>query len=726
MTNLIEQVALSTIKSASGPENISQEDGVKQYPILRALLGALSQELSSLRGSYQTRVIRDFTAGDDFLYLESTYGFPSEGELYIDGQIVRYFTVAENYVTDIRTSAESIAKGAVATLNDVSSMGMIKIANDSMLVGRSTGPMLDVIGNNHSVPRYYDVDDLQYRAIIRTLAYMAGKGTDDSIEQFLDVILDHESLCGDAVMTVAPDGRMLLSADVNNLAPWGSLLRIHNARLDIAYLAPNGELTIRRHRLDELGSPDATDEFFYQLYLREDKTPEFEPGSAWVNAMNAAGGGQLPVLWRIVPYRVWESPYKRVEREARVGVHPFAEPARQSVGNTVLVDVLTPQPNSSVGVGYLAGQMVFESKIAGGLLGTGDERLLKVGSELRLYLRGQTTTHKNVDGLREYMNAYPRQVLSVRRVIESKVSSQQGHSAIYLPVGPDLCSTNAWVKEGDEFYVRLNHTVDPELDAYVRNSVAPLPIKHLRVDFGEVESPTANDLHTPGRDLSGGGQIGVASGIATAQLLPNINTRNPSFLPPFVSISRLVFPTVAGMTLETELLTEFGTEYTQRLILPADSTFVQLSNDLRNVNARSPEYILNLFYAPGYQVIDDQVFGLRLFSHANVTADLIKLYMVGSNRTSLSVAPIESPTVNNVSFGYTLPYVSPDPFTPRERIDYYPLYLGERNVLLLSLIGDIITVAGVIPEVTSFSFQAYATYRQSWRKLLDDRLRRVR
>jgi hypothetical protein len=719
MTNFLSKDVLPDDEVLS-PDDISQQGGPKEYPILRALLGALSQELSVLRGSYQTRLIRDFSADDEFLYLESTYGFPAEGELYVDGHLVRYFSKAENYITEIKTSLVSAASGAVATLNDASSMGMIKVANDSMLVGRSKGAMLDVIGNNHAIPRYYDVDDLQYRDMIRTLAYMAGKGTDDSIEQFLDVILDHQSLCGDAVMSVTQDGRMALTTNQTNVAPFGSLLGTHNARLDVAYIAPNGELTVKRHRLDELSLPDPSDEFYYRALLREGKTPEFDPGSAWAETMNAAG--PLEILWRVVPYRVWESPYKREEREARVGVHPFAQPVRQSVGNTVLVDILTPQPNSSVGVGYLAGQMVFESDLAGGLIS--DQRIVRVGTELRLYLRGQTTTHKAVDGLREYMTAYPRQVLSVKRVVKTPAPNRR--SSIYLPVGSDLCATNAWIKDNDEFYVRLDHTVDAELNRFARLGIVPAPILNLRVDFGEVETPRPGDLHTPGRDLTAAGQVGVASGIATAQLLPSINTRNPSFLPPFVSITRASFPNVAGLTLEVELLTEFGTEYTQRLILPADSTFAQLAGDLRNIDARSPGYILDLTYAPGYQIIEDQIFGLRLISHANVTTDLIKLYMIGDTRASLSVQPIESPTVNNVSFGYTLPYVSPDPFTPRERIDYYPLYLGERNILLLSLIGDIITVAGVIPEVTSFSFQAYATFRKSWRKLLDDRLRRVR
>ena len=604
-------------------ELITQDQGPAGYPLLRAILGALSQELSALRGTYQTRVIRDFSIGDDFLYLESTYGFPEEGELYVDGHLIRYFLVAENYIGEFKTSAELIAKGAVATLNDASSMGTLKVAHDSMLVGLSGGPMLDIIGNNHAVPRYYGVSDDQYREIIRTLAYMAGKGTDDSIEQFLDVVLDHETLCGDAEITVLNDGRIAVSTPQNNVAAFGGLLREHNARLDIAYIDTNGELTMRRHRIEDLDDVDGTNEFFYQAILREGKSPEFEPGSAWAETFTNQNANALPVLWRVVPYRVWESPYKRIEREAHVGVHSFAQTPRQSVGNTVLIDVLTPQPSSSVGVGYVAGQMIFESHHAGGLVADG--RLVKINNnELRLYLTGKTTTHEEIDGLRGYMDAYPRQVLSVRRVIESKVS-QARRSALYLPVGPDLCENNAWIKQNDQFYVLLNYSIDPELNAFVTQNRELGNINHIRVDFGEVERPKVTDIHTSGRDLNSGGQIGVTGGVATAQLLPSINTRNPSFFPPVVIITRAVFPAVDGKILEVNLLTEFGTSFTQRLELPNGIDFNNLSASLVDVNAASPEYLLNFFYSSGYQVIDGVVFGLRLFSHAIMSSNDIRI-----------------------------------------------------------------------------------------------------
>ena len=699
---------------------IQQENGNKTQPLLRALIGSMSEELSKLKGSYQTRVIREFNAGDDVLYLESTYGFPANGEVYVAGHLVRYFAVANNEISELLTTAESIAVGEVVTISTDESKGQLAAAHSAMTVGRSSDAMLDVIGNNHNVPRYYDVDDEQYRNMIMALAYMAGRGTDDSIELFLDTILDHQSLCGEATMFFDTSGTAVLEASGQDVAPFGGLLTQHSARLDVVWIAPNGDITSRRHRITSLLDADDSGEFFYKALLLDDVSPEYDPTSDWTDLL-AANNGSISVLWRVVPYRVWENPYKRIERTARVGAHPYAEDVQQSVGNTVMVDLLLPQPESSVGVGYVAGQMVFKSDQKGGLFADG--RLRKVGQELRFYLKGMTTTHQNIDGLREYMSAYPRQVLAVRRVVDSAATFRGRRSELYLPVGANLCSTNDWRRDGDDFYVRLAASVDSDLSAYMRAGGIPPTINHLRVDFGEVETPRAGDLHTAGLDLQSRGEIGVTGGVATAQLLPNVNTRNPSYMPPVVVISAASF--VAGGTLEVNLLTEYGTEYTQRLSLPSDLTFAQLSSDLRDVSASSPSYVLDFFYSAGYQVDQGTVYGLRLFSYAELSNTQIKIYMVGDNRASLSIAPIEDEATNNVSFGYSLPYVSPDPFVPRQKIDYYPLYLGERNILLLGLIGDIITVAGVIPEITSFTFQAYANHRRSWRALLDEKTRRL-
>ena len=97
----------------------------------------------------------------------------------------------------------------------------------------------------------------------------------------------------------------------------------------------------------------------------------------------------------------------------------------------------------------------------------------------------------------------------------------------------------------------------------------------------------------------------------------------------------------------------------------------------------------------------------------------LRIYLKDNVRSFVSVDSLENNDVDNVTFGYALPYIDPDPLIPRRRIDYYPLYLGERSVLLLSLLGDVITVAGVIPEVNTRTFQNLSSYQQSWFMLIE-------
>lgn len=693
------------------------------YPPLRALLSALSEEISELSGSYSTRLTAPFTAGSGMLNVETTYGFPSSGTLYIRGYKFLYEGTTEDLFLQVihEEGFDVLDRGEVATsISPADKRGAIARAALQMKLETATGSMLDVHGMNHAVPRYFDIDDNQYRRLITVLAYMAGKGTQDSIELFLDTILDHKTICGYGLL-VREAGQVILRSTANQPA-FGSLLNTIYTRVEVAIRRPNGDIVFKTLRVKVLADAAPDTELFYDAILDPQRTRDHSSANDINLYLDEIGSDVIQCIWRIVPYRVWEDPYKRIEREQAVGLSPIAPPEheRQSVGNTVLVDLALPQENSSIGAGYLAGKLILTSTHVGGL--QADNRLRSEGGQLRLYLEGDCVGFNLDDGLQRYLKTYPRQVLNVRRVVKSgSLASEQiaihQPDVFYIPVGSNLCSSaNNWVETPDGFYVVLDHNRDPELNAIFRNQPSE-PVMQLQVDVGEVERPVAP--HTAGFDSNHEGNIGVAGGVATAQIMPNVNLTNPSFLPPSVLVIKSVFPAVGGLTLEVNVSSDTGQQYTQRLAFPADIDFNDFVGEVGNITARSPAYILDFFYSQGYQVSGDRILGNRIFSHSAEVQNGLRIYLEDNVRSFVSIESLENDDVDNVTFGYTLPYVDPDPLVPRRRIDYYPLYLGERSVLLLSLLGDVITVAGVIPEVNTRTFQNLSSYQQSWFMLIE-------
>lgn len=717
---------MTSFNIGNGPPNsgINQESLPPNYPPLRALLSALSQELHTLKGSYCTRLIQPFNAGDSTMTVETTYGFPNEGEVYVSGHRCLYKGLTTNSLLDVIHSSDLtvLDSGDVVTLvlpTDCS--GEITKAGDELSVGTASGSMLDVIGMNHNVPRYFGINDNSYRRLIRVLAYMAGRGTQPSIELFLDAILDEEGACGSGTLTDNGTKIQLITNQVEP-APFGSLLTQGFTRLDIAFVRPNNELKEFRVKVDSLTSADG--EFFFDAVLSTRSTPEYSSASELSQYIAEATNGLLSCVWRVTPYRVFEDPYKRYERDANVGLSPFAPSThdRQTVGNTVLVDLTIPQELSSIGAGYTAGKLILYSSTPQGFASPLEERLRIVGGEMRLYLEGDAVGFNIDRGLQAYMSSHPRQVLNVRRVRKSAplsvLPSENSSDALYFPVGPNLLdSTNNWVFDGADYYVVLNHALDNELQQMFNGDPVNVPINFLQVDMGEVESPSGADPHVAGYDETGQGLIGVAGGIATAQILPSVNVRNPSFSPPSVIITVGNFPNVAGMTLEVVATTDSGTNYTQRLSFPENITMDELVDAINDVSGSSDSYIIDFMYASGYQVSGEEILGYKIFSHAIKTNLGVTIYMRENFRSFVRVDNVSNDEVDNFDFGYVLPYISPDPLVPRRQIDYYPLYLGERNILLLSLIEDIITVAGVIPEVNSRTFQTFPVYVQSWSDL---------
>ena len=720
------QLSIGKILSEELTPDINQAQLPPHYPPLRALLSALSEELHQVIGSYCTRVIRPFQNGDNRLYVETTYGFPNEGTLYANGIKLKYDGVDGNTFLSVIHEDElvELGEGEVLTLVDpVDKSGLVPIAGSQMKLETATGSMLDVIGMNHAVPRYFDISDDQYRRLIEVLAYMAGKGTQDSIELFLDTILDHQTIAGQGFIQYDSTNDIYKLNALGNTPAFGNLLDTMFTRVEICFRRPNGELvfsTLKLAELTDIVAPDS--EFYSGMTLEQKRSPEYESAKSLDPHFVEQNSNQLACIWRILPYRVWEDPYKREERDANVGRELFSPPniQRQSVGNTVIVDLNLPQENSSIGAGYLAGKLVLYSDNPQGL--QGDGRIRQVDSQLRLYLTGSAVGFSLNDGLRPYLRTYPRQVLSVRHVLRSaSYASEQSPAladdALYIPVGTSIVQgINNWNEDTEGFYVVLNHLSNPNLNKIYLGQASE-PIRYLQVDVGEVERPQAP--HTPMFDPNGAGSVGVAGGVATAQLMPNVNITNPSFVPPSVIIPDSVFPNVNGRTLQVEVSSDSGIQYTQQLTFPQDVSFDDFTSELGNIDSTSPSYILDFFYSSGYQIDGVEILGYQVFSHAIVSDNQVRIYLADNIRSFVFVNNVQNNDVDNVYFGYTLPYADPDPLIPRRRIDYYPLYLGERNVLLLSLLGDVITVSGVIPEINTRSFQNYTALQQSWRSLIE-------
>ena len=723
MTNQIGKL----VSPPPTPVVIEQSQLPPHYPPLRALLSALSEEIHQLVGSYCTRVIRDFESGDSKLYVETVHGFPEEGTLYSNGFKLKYRGLDDNTFLNVIHSSdlEVLGTGEVITLVDpVSMSGVIPVASSQMKLETATGSMLDVIGMNHNVPRYFDVSDDQYRRLIEVLAYMAGKGTQDSIELFLDTVLDHQSIAGQGVLSYDANSDSYKLHASGAIPAFGSLLETMFTRVEVCFRRPNNELVFKTFKMDQLTDIVALDsEFYSSMSLEAKRSPEYESVKALDIHFTEQNSVNIDCIWRIVPYRVWEDPYKRLERDANAGRSRFSPPhsERQSVGNTVIVDLNLPQANSSLGAGYLAGKLILHSDKPQGLQSTSDGRIITEDGELRLYLRGDAVGFSLNDGLRPYLKAFPRQVLSVREVVRSasyasERSTALADDALYIPIGNSLANVNNWGESSTGFYVVLNHNSNQNLSRIFLGQQSD-PIKYLQVDLGEVERPQAP--HTNGFDPNSGGEIGVAGGVATAQIMPNVNVSNPSFFPPSIVVQESVFPNVAGRTLQVEVSSDSGIQYTQSLSFPQDMAFDDFVAELLTVSAQSPAFILDFFYSSGYQIDNNEVLGYQVFSHAITSGGEVRIYLSDNVRSFVFVNNIQNIDIDNVYFGYALPYADPDPLIPRRRIDYYPLYLGERNVLLLSLLGDIITVSGVIPEIYTRSFQSYSAVQQSWRSLIE-------
>ena len=134
-----------------------------RYPLLRALLSGIGQELSELAGVWQTRLALDLPpAGHDsppgdslFATAETVLGMPPTGEIVVRGERIRYSAVdvvlgeiqgleRDPFVTETYRAGEVVAL--------VRQYSALDACREALLLASAAGPYLSVIGRNYGVP----------------------------------------------------------------------------------------------------------------------------------------------------------------------------------------------------------------------------------------------------------------------------------------------------------------------------------------------------------------------------------------------------------------------------------------------------------------------------------------------------------------------------------------------------------------------------------------------
>lgn len=190
------------------------------YGPRRATLDAIGQLFNEIGGRLLTRLTAEAPAGalappsaeaftgggggggggggsivsSPFLQVESTFGFPTAGTLYLDGELVRYTGTTPTKFTGLTRDpfrATPQRAGEVVALHRAANgpaYSAIEATRDALFVDTATGLSLDILGRNYGVNRPEGANDDLYRALIRLLSYQPGRGTRAAIAAFLDLV----------------------------------------------------------------------------------------------------------------------------------------------------------------------------------------------------------------------------------------------------------------------------------------------------------------------------------------------------------------------------------------------------------------------------------------------------------------------------------------------------------------------------------------------------------
>lgn len=391
------------------------------YRLRDSVLHAGARLLNDLGGVLLTRLVADLPAAPAGTVaaaealradVETTYGFPAAGRVLIDGEVIPYASKTNTRFASLTrddTRRETARSGALVALHTADGSGAhsdLDRARQMMLVDTAEGAFLDVLGRNYGVGRYLGANDTLYRAMIRALAYQAGKGSRTAIGEFLDLAtIDCRVIGTDGVIDA---DAVTLSSAAEPFTAGMKGLRVRlagtgkNAReCQIVEVVDAGTV-----RLDRRGSP---------WWAAADLEDESDVG------------------FTVLPWDVWRSPW-----------HP----------GVCFIRLACPQPADARGAAFIHG--------------------------------GEAATSSAVDTVTVAEDI--RQVLGV------------------------------WLAT-DVFRLGTNYATDNNFSGKVITLDTDLPAANTEVvvDYGRVENP-------PGTPDTG--VPGAAGGRGTAQVLPDIESRN--------------------------------------------------------------------------------------------------------------------------------------------------------------------------------------------------------
>ena len=164
------------------------------WPVLKAVLSAIGDELGVLMGTLSTRLRADHAVGASILLVESAYGFPSSGTLVVEGEtdLVTYSGVdltpgAQRFTGCSVLTADHKAEAEVIDYSRLYSR--IDAVRRATQVAYADGSDLSRVGRRHAVdrPRALSSSDTIFRSLVQLIAYMP-RNNIYALEQVLDVL----------------------------------------------------------------------------------------------------------------------------------------------------------------------------------------------------------------------------------------------------------------------------------------------------------------------------------------------------------------------------------------------------------------------------------------------------------------------------------------------------------------------------------------------------------
>ena len=267
------------------------------YNMIQALLSGVGQVLNEFGGVISTKLTAPLTAAYAGLdpipatsttaQVETTYGFPSSGVVWISGERVAYTGKTSTSLTGLSRddSVLSDYRAGSAVQLESDSLTSLDRARSSMIVDTAEGEFLDVIGRNFGLQRY-GLADSAYRGLIKTVAYQRGRGTRNAIGEFLEAVLECEQ--PPATGTSFFDGAGTPTLSGGDAFPAG----IPGLRVRVT----GSDGVTRIHRVEKLFASTVA-------VLSSVKGPD------WVAANESYTSEN--VTWTVVPWDILEDPHER-------------------------------------------------------------------------------------------------------------------------------------------------------------------------------------------------------------------------------------------------------------------------------------------------------------------------------------------------------------------------------------------------------------------------------